>query len=110
MAKAINNPVIAQNEISCRMVLMRRRESDQNCAQVVADPKTWWTLGSCADTSERFGRTSNCSCCFALAARRPCERAVRASTDIGNSTQTAASEMNPTESHKRRLYRNTPAT
>src|SRR5271169_1588763 len=109
MAKATNNPVIAQKEISCRMVLTRMRESDQNCAQVIAGPKTWWTLGSCAATSERFGRASNCSCCFALAARRPCARAVSASTDIGNSTHSAASEMKPIESHNSRLYRKTPA-
>ena len=91
------------------MVLTRIRKSDQNWARVVAGPNIWFTLGSCAATSERFGLVSNSSCCLALAARRPCARAVSASTDIGNSVHTVARAMNPTESQSALFSRNTPA-
>ena len=52
--------------------------------------KAWWTRGSRAATREGTGWPPPAPA-FALAARRPCERAVRASTDMGKSAQTAIS-------------------
>ena len=70
---------------------------------VVRAPKSWCTRGRLFATSERIGRDSSVSCRRALAARFPCDLAVSASTDIGNSAQVPASAATPTSVQSTRL-------
>jgi hypothetical protein len=94
---------MAQKGISRRTMLIRIRESDTNCAHWVEPEKAWRTCGRRAATSERTGLSSSSSSALALAARRPCETMVSASTDIGNNAHTVTSEATPTPSHSKRL-------
>ena len=108
MANTTNSPTIAQKGISRRMVRIRSRDRERYWMNAAPPPKVCLTFGNCAVTSEGTDRFSSSSCSRAFEARLLLARAVRASTDIGNSAQAVVSAAMPTATHRTLLYRNTP--
>ena len=94
---------MAQNGISRTMLRMRSRDEREVLRQGRGRSKDLMNDGQATGDQRAYRRASASSCSFALAARRPCERAVSASTDMGKSAHTVPSDRQPTPIQSRRL-------